>query len=361
MKKSPLRRIFKWIGILMLIPLLYVVGVIVLATATDYSPPPEEKVSVTGTASPSPLPDTLSLISWNVGYGAQGDEMDFFYDGGETVHMPKPYVEKCLKGIASEIAKYKAETDFFLLQEVDLDASRSHHINEVAFLSEGFSGFANSFAANYKVKFIPIPFLEPLGGVHGGLNSWLRYQPLEAMRFQFEGNYNWPTSLFFLDRCFLLHRFAVDSSEKELWVINTHNSAYDDGSLKARQLAQLKTVIQTAYENGHYVIVGGDWNQFPPGFEGVEGFSIVDQPRNRWIPVDYPAPDWQWAADYSVATNRSLAAAYDPDTTRRGVIDYFLLSPNVKLLEVKGIDHAFAYSDHQAVRVKVALNRGIRE
>jgi endonuclease/exonuclease/phosphatase family metal-dependent hydrolase len=37
------------------------------------------------------------------------------------------------------------------------------------------------------------------------------------------------------------------------------------------------------------------------------------------------------------------------------VIDYFFVSPNIEVEEVKGIDAQFKYSDHNPVRMKIRL------
>ena len=62
----------------------------------------------------------------------------------------------------------------------------------------------------------------------------------------------------------------------ELVLINTHNSAYDDGSLKKAQMEQLKVVLVEEAAKGNFVIVGGDWNQFPAGFEGFPGIPTYN-------------------------------------------------------------------------------------
>jgi exonuclease III len=43
------------------------------------------------------------------------------------------------------------------------------------------------------------------------------------------------------------------------------------------------------------------------------------------------------------------------DQTFTTVIDYFLLSPNIELLEVKGIDEGFENSDHNPVSMRIKL------
>ena len=119
---------------------------------TDYDPPTTMAVEITGEAG-GLAPDTLSLFNWNIGYCGLGEESDFFYDGGKSVRSPKEIVEKNLAGILAQLNAAKAETDFFLLQEVDRHSSRSHTINEVDQVSAQLTGFSQAFGTNYKVSF----------------------------------------------------------------------------------------------------------------------------------------------------------------------------------------------------------------
>ncbi|MEM7370604.1 MAG: endonuclease/exonuclease/phosphatase family protein [Bacteroidota bacterium] len=343
--------------IILLIVLLYLGAVIGYAMFTDYQPSSTESVSIQNNSTLELSKDSLSLLIWNIGFTGLGEESDFFYDGGKTVHMPEEVVKKNLEGMLNWVTRQVPEIDFLLLQEVDKQSTRSYEIDQVDLISTLIPEYAQAFARNYDVDFIPIPIFEPLGEVLSGVSSWSKYKITSASRHPFEGNFDFPTYLFFLDRCFLTLRYSLQNG-KELVLINTHNSAYDDGTLKQTQMEQLKQVLLDEYADGNYVIVGGDWNQFPPDFTGVGNFP---QPRteaneNLFVSASYPSPDWSWGYDASVPTNRSLAAAFDADTTYRTVIDYYLVSPNIEILEVSGVDLGFQFSDHNPVRMRVRLS-----
>ena len=66
-------------------------------------------------------------------------------------------------------------------------------------------------------------------------------------------------------------------------------------------------------------------------------------------------PEWEWVYDSKKPSNRSVIAAYDPETTTTTVIDLFLLSPNMKLISAECINLDFENSDHNPVRIKVGL------
>ncbi|MEM6800850.1 MAG: endonuclease/exonuclease/phosphatase family protein [Bacteroidota bacterium] len=353
-----MKKVFWLLLLVFVLFLLYLGGMIFYASSTDYEPEAIEIPELLGKGMNSPVADTLSFLNWNIGYCGLGKESDFFYDGGELVRTPEEWVNKNAKGVSDYLEKVDEDLDFVLLQEVDKESDRSANLDQLAMINEVLDGYVGAFGVNYKVGYIPIPLTEPMGSVLGGIGMWSKYQPLEVSRHAFEGNYDWPTYLFFLDRCFLEMRLPT-SDGKELLVINTHNSAFDDGSLKAKQMAMLKEVIVKEYAAGNYVIIGGDWNQYPPHYLGVgeQGLRKDEQDEKLFVSPQFLTMDWTWAFDHRVATNRSLISAYDADTTRTGIIDYYLLSPNIELLEVEGIDMNFEYSDHQPVRMKIALKK----
>jgi endonuclease/exonuclease/phosphatase family metal-dependent hydrolase len=281
--------------------------------------------------------------------------MDFFYDGGKQMRPDQEGVRRNLEGIVSTLLPYR-DFDFVLLQEVDKNSKRSYHLDQYQRLQEVFPDHHASFGLNYDVSFVPIPLKEPMGKVESGLMTLSKYVPTQVERHAFPGNYSWPMKLFMLDRCFLVNRYSL-AAEKELVVINTHNSAYDDGSLRAGQMGYLSHFLLTEYEKGNFVIVGGDWNQTPYGIVAKLPNHQFDTENLTYIDKDYPAPGWTWAYDPALPTNRRLQVPYDQSTSLTTIIDCFLLSPNFQVAEVQTLDLGFEYSDHQAVLLNVKLSQ----
>lgn len=344
-----IKLLFKILFFTLLVLVLSFIGILVYAWWTDFIPEKTKQLVLHGN-SPAAIidKDTISFVSWNIGYGGLGEESDFFYDGGETVTMPIDIVEKNVAGITQTIGSLKDKIDFFLLQEVDVGSKRAHWINQFEKVGNVLAGFSSSFGKNYDVEYIPIPPLDPMGKVEAGIASWSKYKVQESTRYSFEGNYEFPYYLFFLDRCFMLNRYETKSG-KDLVVINTHNSAYDNGSLKEKQLQQLKDATLQEYQKDNYVIIGGDWNQYPSG--------ISDEEKKKYaIPADFPGAGWTCSFDPSNATNRNLLKPYDPNSSKTGLIDYFVVSPNLEVIDVKTLDQQFKYSDHQAVEMTVVFN-----
>ena len=344
-------------------PLLYLLLILAgafllfLAYASLDNYRPDELIPQSTEKQPDILPDssTFNLLIWNIGYAGLDASMDFFYDGGDQMRPGKEEVHSNMEGITRTLQPY-TNYDFVLLQEVDLNSKRSYYLDQYALIQDQFKDHYSFFGKNYDVFFVPIPLKEPMGKVESGLMTLSKPYPVSVERFAFPGNYSWPMALFMLDRCFLVMRYKL-ANRKELVVINTHNSAYDDGTLRAAQMAYLSDYLLSEYAKGNYVIVGGDWNQTPYGIEPELPNHLFDTENLTYVDKDYPAPDWIWAYDPRLPTNRRVKTPYDPATTLTTIIDCFLLSPNLQVTDVATLDLGFTYSDHQAVRLNVKLSR----
>lgn len=347
-----LKKILKALIIALIVLVLGFAVIILYAIISDYKP--EEKVAVFNSDNPDRLTDTseISLLTWNIGYCGLDKEMDFFYDGGTKVATPK---EMCIQNMAT-VKKFLRDNDtidFILIQELDRDSKRSYNIDEFDTLEKLMHEYHPFFAKNYDVFFVPVPPLNPMGKVLSGLSTFSRYQPSSAVRYQFPGEYGFPKQLFMLDRCFLVNRYPLENN-KELLVINTHNEAFDTGEIRKAQMAYLRDFITSEYSKGNYIIAGGDWNQAPPDLKPEFANNQVNTLQMK-LNSDYLPSEWKWIFDNKTPSNRSVIAAYDPSTTTTTVIDFFLISPNIKKIYAECVNLNFENSDHNPVRIRVKL------
>ncbi len=182
-------------------------------------------------------------------------------------------------------------------------------------------------------------------------------QPVEATRYAYPLIASWPQRLFLLDRCFILTRYGLSFSSGDLVIMNTHNSAYVyDSALRARELEIIKSEMLNQYAAGHYVIAGGDWNANPPGFEPSGTFNGHRFEASRVHMDPNLLPDgWTWAYDPNAPTNRNNDRAYQKGLNGTTCLDYFVVSPNVEIVDIRTIDLDFRDSDHNPVFLKVKL------
>ena len=333
----------------LIIILIIVLGIIsIYYTVSDYNP--DKKIIISTGENVSPIENNkITILSWNIGYAGLGNDMDFFYDGGDKVRDTKKRTIENLLEIKKTLDEY-SYADFITLQEVDVNSKRSYYINERDSIDKQLNEFVSFYATNFKSPFIPFPITNPLGKVESGIITYSKYIPMSSVRYKYPGNYNWPKKLFLPDRCFICNKYTVDNG-KQLILINTHNSAYDkNGKLRNQQLKFLKKFIINEYNKGNFVIISGDWNQNPPNF--------LNKNKNNSIDKNFMPKGWTWVFDKTIPTNRSLSGVYkDNDGIYTTTIDFFLISPNVKKINVETINLDFRNSDHQPILGEFELKK----
>ena len=391
------KKILKIIAIILGVFVAAFALLLVFLSVTEYKPKDREAVEVIVPADPAAQDgeqadassasepvlskgDSLSLISWNIGYGALGDNADFFMDGGKSVNTAtEDRLQQNLTGIALYLQAQSP--DVLFLQEIDRDSARSHHVNEYSALlsllngdravrqaglaipgqeagENGLSLYQASFANNFLVKFLPYP-IPPIGKVDSGLAIFSSYPVREAERIQLPIPFSWPVRMANLKRCLLVNRVPVETpdGEKELILVDLHLEAYDDGEGKAAQTQMLQSFLQEEADKGNYVIAGGDFNQI---FDDVESpFPVYD---GKWQPgvIDVTSfgDDFVSRMDDKTASCRSLdqpLAGADKSNFQFYIIDGFIVSSNVKIDELKTESLEFVWSDHNPVQMKVTL------
>jgi len=347
-----MKLILRYFLYLLILIIALIATFLIVLSLQDYRPEAEEILYQTG--DDSGLLDTTqtyTLITWNIGYGGLGSDMDFFYDGGSGVRTDQTTLNHNLEQIVHPIQQGK-KIDFWFIQELDVDARRSYYVNQFEMIKTRIDHPHFVFAKNYDVAFVPVPISNPMGKVVSGIATLSRYKPFESVRHGFPGNYSWPKHLFLLDRCFILNRYRM-TGNKEIVLINTHNSAYDDGSLREEQLGILRDIMIKEYEKGNYVIAGGDWNMNPPGFDGSKIIAgdttmvLKSSMDENTFPIE-----WTVAYDPRIPTNRDLSEPYLSGSTPTTIIDFFVCSPNIKVNSVKGINWGFEVSDHNPVMIR---------
>lgn len=295
--------------------------------------------------------DELTLLSFNIGYGGLGKDEDFFMDGGSKV-MPESVevVEGYLSGILGTLKENPA--DFYLIQEVDKNSKRSYGIDQASYLEEGL-GLESSFAINFKALYVPFP-LPTIGKVHSGLQTLSSYRPSLYYRKSLPVPFKWPVRTVNLKRALLVEEYEIQGREEKFILINTHLEAYDDGQGKLDQSRELLKLAMDYYDQGNYVVVGGDWNQSFPGGEVYPPLSPDLWQAGLLIEEDLPK-GWSYLADNSTPSCRSNHKAYQEEDHQVYLIDGFLISPNLEGLSVKTLDYGFSHSDHNPVELKIRL------
>lgn len=362
-----LAKLLKMIGVLLLFLVLLVAAGLGVLTLLEYRPPDTETIlpeqAAALTEGPS-VGDSLSIVTWNMGYGALGDNADFFMDGGRMVYTAdEARVRENLDGIADELASLSP--DILYLQEVDRDSARSYGIDNVSYLNASkASGFltkaAEVFAYNFRVAFVPYP-VPPIGRVHSGVFTASAYPVTGAERIQLPCPFSWPIRTANLKRCLLVTRIPVAGSDKELVLINFHLEAYDSGAGKIAQTQKLVEIVKKEQAAGNYVIAGGDFNQT---FTSIDRSGYPELP-DKWhcgsLDTEAFGEGFTFVMDNRVPSCRALdravadVAEKDPQHFQYYLIDGFIVTDNMDVDSYEVFDLGFKNSDHNPMRMVVTL------
>jgi endonuclease/exonuclease/phosphatase family metal-dependent hydrolase len=344
-----IKQVLKGCAVILLILSGLFAGVMIFLTIREYRPSDVEVLSASK-GSKKVNPDTeLTLITYNIGYGALGSTEDFFMDGGTKVRPDnKKVVEENLLGSANIMKSNPS--DIYFLQEVDINSKRSYYINEKDYLGNALQMPA-MFSYNFKCDYIPYP-IPTMGRVEAGLVTLTDLEVNSASRISLPESFRWPLKICNLKRALLETRIPIEGTKKELVLFNLHLEAYDSGAGKIAQSKMLADILEKEYEKGNYVIAGGDFNQ---RFEGYKQYPVLEQ--GNWMPGVIGKQDiadtFSFAVDDSIPTCRMLNEPYTGsyETSQVYTIDGFIVSDNIKVQNVKVIPTGFQYSDHQPVKL----------
>ncbi|MGN0353927.1 MAG: endonuclease/exonuclease/phosphatase family protein [Muricoprocola sp.] len=345
--------------VILLILILCGGGLLLFVTLREYRPQPREELEISEGAAAMAAPsvgDSITLISFNTGYGCQDKDHDSRADGGKMENKrAERYVKQNIAGIA-EILK-REDADICLLQEVDRDSKRSFYVNQEEYYKEQMPEYYSSYAYNYKCDFIPYPW-PPTGKVRAGIMTMSKFPVSSSVRISLPCPFKWPQRTCQLKRCLMMQRIPLEGTDKEFVVINLHLEAYDNGKGKTAQTRVLYNVLMEEYLKGNYCIAGGDFNQ---SFENVDPMLYPLNITSHFIPgmltLEGLDGEWTLANDPEVPTSRLLNEPFDPESanTQYYVIDGYILSPNIRVDEVETLDEGFVYTDHNPVKLKVTL------
>ena len=318
------------------------------------------------------LSEEYSITTYNIGFGAYDREYSFFMDtgymadGSETVGKYGKGVSKenTLKNTNGSIDILKdLSSDFFILQEVDTNSTRSYNINQKEMIVNTFVDYSYTFASNFHSGFLPYPIHDMHGISNSGILTMSKYAMDYSKRYELPIDQSFLNKFFDLDRCINLVRYKITGTDKMLTVISVHLSAYDEGGLyRKKQIELLSGLMQEEYDKGNYVIVGGDFNH-----DIAEGGSS--------FPTTQLKPDWiqvlsgnEFGDNFRIVSDNQNPSCRDADipwtegVTYATVVDGFIISDNIELVSVRNIisikvndgsfDTNFMYSDHNPVNMR---------
>lgn len=365
--KKRTKRIVIICGSIVVVPIVFVGGYITFMSMQYYRIEDNIKLDTQNQqAEKIDLASTITIATYNIGFGAYNQDFSFFMDSGTMKDGKKvqgaygraqseDIVQTNMEGSLG-VAKHTA-SDFYFFQEVDRKATRSFDMNQYEMIKKELTKYGSVYTDVFHSAYLLYPFHEPHGSVESGLVTLSRYQIVENIRRQYPIDNSFITKFTDLDRAFTLSRLEAENG-KELVLINSHMSAYDKGgTIRKQQLERLNKVLHDEYKKGNYVVVGGDFNH---DIAQSKHTFATTQEVPEWI---YEMKDEDLATGFhrviarnakEVPTCRSSDMPYEKGVNYTAIVDGFIVSDNIQA-EVNNIDTQFMYSDHNPVQMSFTL------
>lgn len=239
---------------------------------------------------------------------------------------------------------------------MDYNSRRSYYTDQITAYADLFENYNSTFALNYKARFVPFPFsfTDYFGKVNSGIQTLSNYEIDKAYRHQLPGSFSWPIRTVNLKRALLVNYYEIENSDKQLVVVNVHLSAYDDGSMRAKEMQYLKEFLIAEKEKGNYIVVGGDFNQTPQIAQ-----NLYPVGERLWTPPiiaeDFLPEGFSFQIDLTIPTCRLLNKPYENSNHQHYIIDGFIVSDNITVNLIQTHDLGFVNSDHNPVSLKIVL------
>lgn len=212
---------------------------------------------------------TLSVVTWNIAWGyGRGSE-------GTGQAKSAEHFERTLEAMGQVLKQ--AEADVVLLQEVDFDSARSHHVDQAEVLARAAGLPYVAKAVSWEAGYVPFPYWPPadqFGAMQSGGAILSRY-PIESHRVETVDKpaaNPWWYNLFYLFRYH--QQVEIQAPFGSVLAVNLHTDAFDQENrvAHAKRLADQLSGALTPES-----VVGGDFNTVPP--EASERSGYEDEPE----------------------------------------------------------------------------------
>lgn len=299
-----------------------------------------------------------SAVTYNIGFGAYTPDFSFFMDGGKSSWAKsKESVIETVKGAGELTASL--DPDFAMIEEIDLDSTRSYHVDEFELLRQCLPQDYTVFAKNYHSAFLFYPFTQPHGKSNSGIGLFSRYEIESSMRRSLPISTSLSKFLD-LDRCYSVSKVPVDNG-KDLVIYALHASAYGNSDqIREAQISMLVNDMKQEYEAGNYVLCGGDFNH------DLKAPEDSAEECESWA---YPFPRSALPEYLSFAMNsltedekdalwnssRNADMEYVEGVTYTVTLDGFLISDNIECMSYQNINTGYRWSDHDPVYMEFKL------
>jgi endonuclease/exonuclease/phosphatase family metal-dependent hydrolase len=211
-----------------------------------------------------PAPAELTVMAWNVKYGAA--RIDFWFDyWGDRVQMSYEEVAGNMDDIYRLVRE--VDPDILLTEEIEVNSRRSAYYDMVQGMLEGTNLNYAAYIQTWNSRYVPS---EGVGRIDLGNAIFSRYPITFAERIRQDDrtDQSGVTTAFYIHR--MIGRAVIDvGASRQVAAYVVHTEAYDNDGTKGRQIRQIHEVVSA--ESMPFVL-GGDFNELPPTAIKLAGF-----------------------------------------------------------------------------------------
>lgn len=321
-------------------PLVLLVVFYFWASAGSYPKAQYNEIVNYQTASEASSQDTFTVITYNIGY------LSGLANAASTKQTVEPSQQLFEDNFATAVAALKPQNaDLIGLQEIDIAAKRSYHVNQVAELSKALGFRAAAIGINWDKNYVPFPFWpikHHFARTVAAQAILSRYPITRSERIVLEPVKSQP----FFYRAFYLDRVAqvaeIDLNGTPLVVISVHLEAFDEPT--RRNQTQVVKDLAERYAADYPVLLIGDFNS-----------SLTRASEtNPTINLLLESTRFKSAVDVESLQNKS--ALTFPSDTPDDTLDYIFYTPDrIEPLEVQVVQQTAQASDHLPLMMKFRL------
>jgi endonuclease/exonuclease/phosphatase family metal-dependent hydrolase len=248
------------------------------------------------------------------------------------------------------------QSDVLIFQEIAHGGPVNYWVDLKGTLDHTLAARSSVFFADFKTRLMPWP----LAMTHGqAIYSNHRIDAADVVPLPAED-----AAIFGVKRRYasVVARIPIEGQAHGWTIASVHLAAFDpDAAVRTRQLRELLAWAQREYESGQHVVLAGDWN-----FQIAET-NFPNTTEQRFLFWLFPFPHealpqgWRIGADASVPSVRTNYQPYAPGENYVTTIDGFIVSPNVAIDSLAGVNLNFEHTDHQPVRARVRAILGDSE
>jgi len=213
-----------------------------------------------------PVPGTtVKVMTWNIRFGI--GRGPWFGDAcGYKVVYTKEEILTNLQVIADHINQ--VQPDILLLQEVDINSTRSAYVDELQWLLDNTYFNYAAYGSQWEAQFIPSDGLGRMNEVNAILSRW-PMADAKRISLDLRGDQSGIVRYYYERCCMVEARINIPGYDN-IYAVNIHASAFATDDTKHQHIIKFREELDRINAGNGYFVAGGDLNTLPPGSDSTD-------------------------------------------------------------------------------------------